>query len=140
MSSLPDSGRRDSRRVASRFHLDPVGWYRAPARADHLAAVADAVWNERRLKIRYDSWKGVSERRIDPLGLVLKGGEWYAVAQSGKGIATYKVASIRRWSDRAGRSGGPRSSTLAGIGRNRSSASRRSSTGALPLFALPRWD
>jgi predicted DNA-binding transcriptional regulator YafY len=95
MSLLPESWQADSRRVASRFHLDPVGWYRAPARADHLAAVADAVWKERRLKIRYDSWKGVAERTIEPLGLVLKGGEWYAVAQSGKGIATYKVASIQ---------------------------------------------
>ncbi|QJR10496.1 hypothetical protein DSM104443_01560 [Usitatibacter rugosus] len=95
MSSLPDSWQADSRRVASRFHLDPVGWYRAPARADHLAAVADAVWKERRLKIRYDSWKGVSERTIEPLGLVLKGGEWYVVAQTGKGHATYKVANIQ---------------------------------------------
>ncbi|APV51633.1 hypothetical protein BWI17_19215 [Betaproteobacteria bacterium GR16-43] len=95
MSSLPDSWQADARRVASRFHLDPVGWYRAPARADHLAAVADAVWKERRLKIRYDSWKGVSERTIEPLGLVLKGGEWYAVAQTKKGVATYKVANIQ---------------------------------------------
>src|SRR6188474_1283845 len=94
MSSLPQTWQADSRRVASRFHLDPVGWYRAPARADHLEAVANAAWNERRLKVSYDSWKGVSERRIDPLGLVLKGGEWYVVACSGKGTATYKVSNI----------------------------------------------
>ncbi|HEX5129563.1 MAG TPA: WYL domain-containing protein [Usitatibacter sp.] len=94
MSSLPGSWQADSRRVASRFHLDPIGWYRAPARADHLSAVARAVWHERRLRIRYDSWKGVSERRIEPLGLVLKGGEWYVVAASGKGTATYKVSNI----------------------------------------------
>ena len=94
MSSLPQTWQADSRRVAARFHLDPVGWYRAPARADHLSAVASAAWNERRLKIRYDSWKGISERRIDPLGLVLKGGEWYVVAGSGKGIGTYKVSNI----------------------------------------------
>jgi len=94
MSSLPQTWQADSRRVASRFHLDPVGWYRAPARADHLSAVANAVWSDRRLKIRYDSWKGISERRIEPLGLVLKGGEWYVVAGSGKGVATYKVSNI----------------------------------------------
>ena len=94
MSSLPQAWQADSRRVASRFHLDPVGWYRAPARADHLSTVANAAWNDRRLKIRYDSWKGISERVIDPLGLVLKGGEWYVVAASGKGTATYKVANI----------------------------------------------
>lgn len=95
MASLPDTWQADARKVASRFHLDPVGWYHAPARADHLSVVADAVWNERRLKIRYDSWKGVSERVVEPLGLVLKGGEWYAVAGSKKGIATYKVSNIQ---------------------------------------------
>src|SRR5262245_450030 len=42
MSSLPQTWQADARRVASRFHLDPVGWYRAPARADHLEAVANA--------------------------------------------------------------------------------------------------
>jgi len=94
MSSLPQTWQADSRRVASRFHLDPVGWYRAPARADHLSAVANAVWSDRRLKIRYDSWKGISERRIEPLGLVLKGGEWYVVAGSGKGVATYKISNV----------------------------------------------
>jgi predicted DNA-binding transcriptional regulator YafY len=94
MASLPQTWQADSRRVASRFHLDPVGWYRAPARADHLESVANAVWKERRLKVRYDSWKGISERRIEPLGLVLKGGEWYVVAQSGKGPATFKVANL----------------------------------------------
>jgi predicted DNA-binding transcriptional regulator YafY len=94
MSSLPQAWQADSRRVASRFHLDPVGWYRAPARADHLSAVANAVWHDRRLRVRYDGWKGISERRIDPLGLVLKGGEWYVVAASGKGTATYKVSNI----------------------------------------------
>ena len=94
MSSLPQTWQADSRRVAARFHLDPVGWYRAPARADHLSAVANGVWQDRRLRIRYDSWKGVSEKRIEPLGLVLKGGEWYVVAASGKGTATYKVSNI----------------------------------------------
>lgn len=94
MSSLPDAWQADARRVAARFHLDPVGWYRAPARADHLATVAHAIWDDRRLAVRYDSWKGISERRIEPLGLVLKGGEWYVVASSRKGIATYKVSNI----------------------------------------------
>jgi predicted DNA-binding transcriptional regulator YafY len=94
LASLPESWQADAPRIAARFHLDPVGWYRGPARADQLAAVAHAVWNARRLKVRYDSWKGVADRRLDPLGLVLKSGEWYVVAQSNKGIATYKVSNI----------------------------------------------
>ena len=94
LGSLPEAWQGDPRRVVARFHLDPVGWYRGPARVDHLNVVAHAVWDERRLAVRYESWKGVSERRIDPLGLVLKGGEWYLVAASAKGIASYKVANM----------------------------------------------
>src|SRR4051812_17835773 len=55
MGSLPDTWQAgDARRAASRFHLDPVGWYRAPARTDHLSAVSRAVWNETRIQVRYD--------------------------------------------------------------------------------------
>src|SRR5688500_15014919 len=59
LSSLPEAWQADPRRVVARFHLDPVGWYRGPARTDQLPAVAHAVWNERPLRIRYDSWKGI---------------------------------------------------------------------------------
>jgi predicted DNA-binding transcriptional regulator YafY len=95
LASLPEAWQADAQRVAARFHLDAVGWYRAPPRSDFLSAVANAVWNDKRLTIDYESWKGVGEREIEPLGLVLKAGEWYVVAQSSKGVATYKVASIR---------------------------------------------
>lgn len=95
LASLPEAWQADARRVASRFHLDTVGWYRREERLAHLPAVADAVWNSRRLRIRYDSWKGIVERRIEPLGLVVKAGEWYLVAGAGKGEPrTYKLSNI----------------------------------------------
>lgn len=95
LASLPEAWQADARRVASRFHLDAVGWYRREERLTFLPDVADAVWNERRLAIRYDSWKGVVERRIEPLGLVVKAGEWYVVARAGKGSPrTYKLANV----------------------------------------------
>jgi len=94
LASLPEAWQADARRVSARFHLDAVGWYRAPPRVDYLSTVANAVWNDKRLTISYESWKGVGERHLEPLGLVLKAGEWYVVAQSSKGIATYKVANI----------------------------------------------
>lgn len=94
LASLPEAWQADAQRVAARFHLDAVGWYRTPPIADHLSEVANAVWSDRRLAIRYQSWKGIAERQIEPLGLVLKAGEWYVVAAAAKGIATYKVANI----------------------------------------------
>jgi len=94
LASLPQAWQADAQRVAARFHLDAVGWYRTPPRADHLSEVANAVWNDRRLEVRYQSWNHVAEHQVEPLGLVLKAGEWYVVATSTKGIATYKVANI----------------------------------------------
>jgi predicted DNA-binding transcriptional regulator YafY len=94
LAALPADWQADARRVGSRFHLDPIGWYQNASRVDHLPAVAEAVWGERRLKIRYESWQGVGERLVDPLGLVLKAGEWYLVANAGKGPRTYRLAKI----------------------------------------------
>jgi predicted DNA-binding transcriptional regulator YafY len=95
LAALPADWQADARRVGSRFHLDPVGWYQGASAVDHLPAVADAVWSERRLKIRYESWKGVVERVIEPLGLVLKAGQWYLVAGAGKEPRTYRLDKIR---------------------------------------------
>jgi predicted DNA-binding transcriptional regulator YafY len=94
LAALPDGWREDARRVSARFHLDPVDWYRGPAATDHLPAIAQAVWGERRVALRYESWKGEVSRRVDPLGLVLKAGVWYLAAQAGNGVRTYRLSSI----------------------------------------------
>ena len=57
--------------------------------------MAQAVWSERYLTLRYRTRRSRSAaRKLGPLGLVLKGGVWYLVAQSGKSIRTYRVAAI----------------------------------------------
>jgi len=94
LAALPEGWREDARRVSARFHLDPLDWYRGPSASDHLPVVAQAVWSERRLAIRYESWKEVVERRVDPLGLVLKAGVWYLAARAGASVRTYRVSSI----------------------------------------------
>ena len=94
LAALPAEWRGDAERVGARFHLDPVDWFRGPAPADHLRVVAEAVWSERRLRMRYESWTAVSDRVVDPLGLVLKGGGWYLVARHRREPRTYRVAAI----------------------------------------------
>ena len=96
LAALPAEWRGDAERVGARFHLDPVDWFRGAAPADHLRVVAEAVWSERRLRMRYESWTAVSERVVDPLGLVLKGGAWYLVARHRREPRTYRVAAIDR--------------------------------------------
>jgi predicted DNA-binding transcriptional regulator YafY len=94
LAALPAEWQADARRVGSRFHLDPIGWYQNASRVEHLPAVAEAVWGERRIAIRYESWKDVVDRVVDPLGLVLKAGEWYLVANAGKEPRIYRMAKI----------------------------------------------
>jgi predicted DNA-binding transcriptional regulator YafY len=94
MTALPADWRADARRVSSRFHLDPVGWYRGAERPDRLPAIAQAVWNAQRLQLTYERWSGMVERVVDPLGLVLKAGAWYLVAAVNGSARTYKVSNI----------------------------------------------
>jgi predicted DNA-binding transcriptional regulator YafY len=95
LASLPEGWRRSAERVAARFHLDATPWYRAAEPEALLPELARAVWAERRIHIRYESWTGVVDRRLDPLGLVLKGGTWYLVARAGRDLRTYRVSNVR---------------------------------------------
>ncbi|MEW6703773.1 MAG: WYL domain-containing protein [Pseudomonadota bacterium] len=113
LAALPPGWQEDARRVGARFHLDPVDWYRDAAPADHLPAVARAVWQERRLAIRYESWTAVVERVVEPLGLVLKGGNWYMAARCGGKNRTYRLSNIVQLRDTGERFMRPRDFELA---------------------------
>jgi predicted DNA-binding transcriptional regulator YafY len=92
VAALPAGAQAE--RIAARFHLDPAGWFRSAQASELLPAIARAVWSERFLRIRYRSNGEVYGRKLGPLGLVLKGGIWYLVAQSGKSVRTYRAAQI----------------------------------------------
>ena len=88
LASLPTELRARASRLVERFHLDAAGWFHASESVPHLATLADAVWEARRLRIRYRRGDPAVERVVEPLGLVLKAGIWYVVAtidgQSGR--------------------------------------------------------
>jgi predicted DNA-binding transcriptional regulator YafY len=94
MAALPANMQPNAERIASRFHLDPVAWFRGQDPLPQLQTVAQAVWGERWLKLRYRNSGEIYGRKLGPLGLVLKGGVWYLVAMSGKSIRTYRVAQM----------------------------------------------
>lgn len=96
-AALPTPYRDASTRIRQRFHLDTPGWYREPDAVPHLLAVAEALWQDRVVSIRYRRWSptpGEVTRRLEPLGLVLKAGVWYLVAAGRGGPRTYRVSSI----------------------------------------------
>ncbi|MEV4706479.1 YafY family protein [Actinoplanes sp. NPDC049316] len=95
-ASLPGELADRADRVRERFHLDAPGWFRADEPTPFLATVADAVWRERQLEVRYRRWKAPREvtRTLSPLGVVLKAGRWYLVAGAGERVTAYRVANI----------------------------------------------
>jgi predicted DNA-binding transcriptional regulator YafY len=94
LAALPADWQSEATRMSSRFHLDPKGWFSTGPRPEFLKAVAEAVWSERRIRIKYDSWTQVSERDVEPLGLVLKGGVWYLVGRREHGFRTYRLSQV----------------------------------------------
>lgn len=97
MAALPSSMRDRASHMATRFHLDAPAWYYDPERSPFLGLVADAVWRERLLEVSYRRWRAPEDvtRVLRPLGLVLKAGRWYLVAQGSTRISTYRVSQIQ---------------------------------------------
>jgi predicted DNA-binding transcriptional regulator YafY len=96
VASLPPAWREQADRVGQRLHVDPIDWYRAPDTPRFLREAADAVWQGKRIRVRYESWQATTERELDPLGLVLKAGAWYLVARpvDREEARTYRLASM----------------------------------------------
>lgn len=99
LAALPPELRERAARIRDRFYLDAPGWLRENDAPPHLATIADAVWTQRRVDVRYErSNRQLGERRLEPLGLVLKAGTWYLVAATedadGHGPRTYRVSRV----------------------------------------------
>jgi predicted DNA-binding transcriptional regulator YafY len=96
MAALPARVQPAAERIAARFHLDPVSWFRDSEPLPALQTVAQAVWSERHIALGYRraGQRAVRKLKLAPLGLVLKGGIWYLVAQNGGAIRTYRVSNI----------------------------------------------
>lgn len=94
LSAMPASLREGAQQMRSRFHLDAPAWFGQSEQPSHLPQVADAVWEQKRIRMRYQSWKGIKERIVEPLGLVMKGGSWYLVAQVDDTPRTYRISRM----------------------------------------------
>jgi predicted DNA-binding transcriptional regulator YafY len=97
-AALPEALQERVTRMRQRFHLDTPGWYQDGDSCDYLAVVADAVWRQQVISVRYENWTRVVNRRLEPYGLVLKAGRWYLVAHAGSGVRTFRVSQIRELS------------------------------------------
>lgn len=99
LAALPGDAAALAGRLQARLHIDPLEWYQEREPVPHLQALARAVLDDRRVDLDYESWKGRRHWRADPLGLVLKAGDWYAVVRVGARTMTLKVAAIQTLSE-----------------------------------------
>lgn len=80
--ALPTAQRLAAERGRERLLLDHNKWYRGEQPTELLGAMRAAVAEELVVRMRYRDRSGnVSERAIEPLGLVAKAGVWYLVAR-----------------------------------------------------------
>ncbi|MEV5020163.1 YafY family protein [Streptomyces sp. NPDC053780] len=98
-AALLPSLRDASRTAAQRFHLDAPNWFREPGTPELLPAVADAVWDDRRITARYRRARDEVVRELEPYGLVLKAGVWYLCARVAREAdgGPYRVYRIDRF-------------------------------------------
>jgi predicted DNA-binding transcriptional regulator YafY len=128
LASLPAELQERAGRAAGLFHVDTRGWFREEDRVPHLPEIAGALWRGRRLDVRYSESGGVVSRRLDPLGLVLKAGIWYLLAQRRGEERVYRVSRIVSARERAEPSMRPPDFDLADAWTRRSQAFERSRT------------
>ncbi|CAM5471593.1 helix-turn-helix transcriptional regulator [Streptomyces purpurascens] len=95
-AALLPSLRDASKTAAQRFHLDAPNWFKEPRTPALLPAVADAVWDDRRVVARYRRGEDEVVRELEPYGLVLKAGVWYLCARVAEG-GSFRVYRIDRF-------------------------------------------
>jgi predicted DNA-binding transcriptional regulator YafY len=99
-AALPEELRSRAGRVAERFYLDVPGWHRGIESLPILSAVADAVWASRRIRIRYERWgRREVTRVLEPLGLILKAGNWYLAGRCEGTDRTYRISRVLELDD-----------------------------------------
>jgi predicted DNA-binding transcriptional regulator YafY len=82
MTALPEPFRPEATATSQRILVDPAGWMRQSKPPRHLGVLQNAVFADRRLRLRYRHTGQPTARgyTVDPYGLVCKAGVWYLIA------------------------------------------------------------
>jgi len=82
-------------RLRERVLIDGERWFRTASVPPHLTRVQDALWLDRRLRLRYRrTLDRVVDRTVEPYGLVCKAGTWYMLAGVNGEPRVYRVSRI----------------------------------------------
>lgn len=101
--ALPDAQRDAAERASAAMLVDERAWggrvsgKPAPPLLDE---VRQAVIDERQLRLAYTARSGeASERVVEPLGVAAKSGSWYLVADTDRGLRTFRIDRITSLSE-----------------------------------------
>ncbi len=99
MAALPAPHRPAAELTSRRILVDAERWARGPGAGlpvDHLGTLQEAVFADRRLRVRYrHSGGGERTYTLDPYGLVSKAGVWYLVADRRGAPALFRADRMR---------------------------------------------
>ncbi|MEU0008499.1 YafY family protein [Streptomyces sp. NPDC006314] len=97
MAALPAPHRPAAEVTSRRILVDATRWKSGPQQAVDLRVLQDAVFSDRRLRLRYRH-SGEREPRtytVDPYGLVAKAGVWYLVADRRGAPRLFRADRVR---------------------------------------------
>jgi predicted DNA-binding transcriptional regulator YafY len=94
-ASLPAHQTDGQMTVRQRLHIDSTWWFQADEPVPHLAALQQAVWQDRRVHVVYRLLFDTRiEREVEPYGLVAKAGVWFVVCYQGERLHVYRVSDL----------------------------------------------
>jgi predicted DNA-binding transcriptional regulator YafY len=95
-AALPESLRSHAAAATQATVFDPLGWGRAAEEPPLLDDVRSAVLQRVQVDIDYAKRGAPPEpRRVQPYGLIAKGGVWYLLAGTAHGRRTFRVSRVR---------------------------------------------
>lgn len=91
LNTMPAPLREGARLWQDRILVDVPGWFGGSDDVSGLPAIASGVLDSRRITFVYRD----RERTVDPLGLVIKAGVWYLVANLNDRTLSFRVGRIK---------------------------------------------
>ncbi len=92
MRALPPTFRADAEAAANAVVVEAGGWGAPASTPAEVHALQHAVVERRLVGFTYAAWgRQPADRVVQPLGLVDKAGRWYLVADTDRGLRSYRV-------------------------------------------------
>ncbi|MBS4193142.1 YafY family transcriptional regulator [Bacillus sp. FJAT-49705] len=96
LASIPSALQKNSHDIWNRVHVDTTTWRQSPEKIESFKILQQAIWDERKLQIKYERADGKCiERVVSPLGLVAKGSTWYLIASANEKVRNYRASRIK---------------------------------------------